>query len=308
LPVDRRLLARLTRLESTAVATSATVDDETRRKLASLCYIAPVNATPSNKDPRDMAPLFRRFEEAQRVNDAAQLERLVKEDPTNSVFRSTLARAYKAHNQLDRALPLYREAVTLAPSDADAWYNLAETLEETGRAAEAKEVAAEAGRLAPNRAEVHNVLGVALAEGGDPDGALREFQKAIDIDPRNARSYNNIGNIYRITGKLDDADAAYRKALSLAPNYADALNGIGVIAVQRADTKNAIAAFDQALKIAPKFYEARLNRAIARQVSGNQAAAADELRALLRDLPSGHAYDAQRTAARTLLGQMAQRH
>src|SRR5207302_5605812 len=105
---------------STAVTSSGAVDEETRSKLASLGYIAPgASAKPSNRDPRDMAPLFRRYEEAQRTNAIAPLEQLVKEDPGNPVFRSTLGRAYKAAGAIDRAVPLYREAVALAPADHD---------------------------------------------------------------------------------------------------------------------------------------------------------------------------------------------
>ena len=305
--IDRRLLSRLQKIESTAVATSTTgVDPETRTKLASLGYVAPgANVRPSNRDPRDMAPLFRRYEEAQRVNAIGPLEQLVREDPNNSVFRSTLARAYKQSGAIDRALTLYREAVALAPSDADAWYNLATTLEDAGRAAEAKQVATEAERLDPNRPEVHNVLGVALIESGDPSGAEAEFRKALALDPRNARSYNNIGNIYRITNRLAEAGTAYRKALEITPSYAAALNGLGVIAVQQGDTSEALQDFDAALRVAPKFYEAKLNRAIAFQVSGDGRSASSELQNLIRELPPGRAYDSQRTAARTLLGQLA---
>jgi len=299
---DRRLLAQLQQIEATAIAAGpSSVDEETRSKLASLGYIAPRNAKPSNEDARDMAPLFRRYQDAQAVNAIPQLQELVREDPSNPVFLSTLARAYRQAGALDRALPLYREAVTLSPADADAWYNLASALSDAGKAGEAKDVAAEAARLAPDRPEIHNVLGIALVGSGDVSAALSEFQKALVLDPRNARSYNNIGNIYRISGKLDAAEAAYRKALEIAPNYADALNGLGVIAVQRGDTKAAIDDFNAALKIAPSFYEARLNRAIAMRVGGDRKGASDELQQLLRDLPPGPAYDSQRTAARALL-------
>ena len=307
LPVDRRMLARLTKIESTAVATSATnVDGETRSKLASLGYVAPgVSATPSNRDPRDMTPLFRRFEDAQRMNAIEPLEQLVKEDAGNPVFRSTLARAYKQAGAFDRALPLYRQAVALAPADPDAWYNLAEALEETGKVAEAKQVATEAEKLAPNRPEAHNVLGIALVQNGDARGAEAQFRKAIEIDPRNARSYNNIGNIYRITGRFSEAADAYQNALKIAPNYPDALNGLGVVAVQQGKTEEAVRHFDAALRIAPQFYEARLNRAIALQIGGDRRGAAEELQRLLHDLPAGRAFEPQRSAAKTLLGQMA---
>jgi len=298
------LARRLDEISRTALATSiGTVDEETRSKLASLGYVAPrANAKPSSRDPRAMAPLFRRYEEAK--GDVSELQRLVTEDPTNSVFRSALASAYKQSGALDRALALYRQAVALAPSDPDAWYNLAAALQQAGHAAEAKQVATEAERLDPARPDAHNVLGVALVENGDPAGAEAEFRRAIALDPRNARAYNNLGNVLRMTGRAADAEAAYRKALEITPRYADALNGWGVVAVQQGNARQAIERFDAALRVAPDFYEAQLNRAIALQISGDRDAASEELRRLLRRLPAGRVYDAQRTAARTLLGQL----
>jgi Tfp pilus assembly protein PilF len=309
----RELAGRLDAIAKTAIApATGTVDAETRSKLASLGYIAPRAAPPSRRplDPRQMAPLFRRFEEATwamnagRMADAiSSLEHLTRDDPANAVFRLTLARAYKQSGALERALALYREAVALSPADADAWYNLAAALQEGGRSTEAKNVAAEAERLDPGRPDVHNVNGVALIENGDPAGAEAEFRKAIELDPRNARGYNNLGNILRITGRAADAEAAYRKALEITPRYPDALNGIGVLLVQKGHPREAIEEFDAALRLAPDFYEAQLNRAIAIQIGGDRPRAAKELRRLLQRLPPGPAYERQRRAAKALLSQ-----
>ena len=299
---QRRLYGQLTKqldaIAKTAVASTGTVDAETRAKLASLGYIAPAGAKGSGRDPREMAPLFRRYDQAQAKNGVADLEKLVAEDPANPVFRSTLARAYKLHGSIDRAIALYRAAVALAPADPDAWYNLAAALEEGGRAAEAKQVAAEAVRLDPARPDSHNILGIAQIEGGDPAAAEAEFRKAIDLDPRNARGWNNLGNVLRITGRIEEAESAYRKALEISPAYADALNGVGVLAVQQGRAREAIVQFDAALRVKPDFYEAQLNRAIALQLSGDISAARTELLRLVTQLPKGNA---QRKAAETLL-------
>ena len=297
-----QLAKNLDAIAATAIATTGTVDAETRAKLASLGYVAPGAATKgTGRDPREMAPLFRRYEEAQAKNSVDDLERLVREDPSNPVFRSTLARAYKIHGAIDRAIALYREAVALSPSDADAWYNLASALQERGRTAEAKEVASEAVRLDPRRPDAHNVLGIADIESGDANGAETEFRKAIDLDRRNARAWNNLANVLRSTGRSADAEKAYRKALEISPAYADPLNGLGVIAVQEGRAAEAIADFDKALAAAPNFYEARLNRAIALQLAGNVPGARAELQRLVTHLPKGNA---QRKAAETLLARL----
>ena len=309
LATDRRsytdLLRRLTNLRTSATAATTTaIDAETRSKLASLGYIAPTGAKAGGRDPRDVVNLFTAFEKASAQDDLAALDALVKADPGNSVFRSALAKAYRERGDYARALPLYRDAVALAPRDGDAWYNLAAALQGSGHGAEGMKAAGEAERLDPNRADIYNVTGILRIGNGDPNAAERDFRHAIALDPRNARAYNNLGNVLRITGRFADAAAAYQHALTIAPRYPDAINGLGVLDVQNGRAADAIRLFDAALQLSPQLYEASLNRAIALQISGDHRAARTALNALLRQLPKDPRYDAERGAATTLLSRL----
>jgi arylsulfatase A-like enzyme/Tfp pilus assembly protein PilF len=306
----RGLSTRLEQLRATAVASSpSTVDAETRAKLASLGYVAPTPSTSGGKrDPKSVAPLFRAFEEATAMLNAgraraagASLEQLVRDDPTNHVFRETLARALRQSGDVARAIALYRQAVALAPNDADAWYNLAVALQESGYAHEGAIALAEAAQRDPNRPEIHNIRGAALAEAGNLAEAEREFRATIAADPRNARAYNNLGNVLSAMNRHDEAADAYRKAIDLAPRYADPLNGLGAMLVSDGRARDALPYFDRAMEIAPNYYEAQLNRAVALQMSGDNAAAAAELERLLARLPAGPQYTSERNAARTFL-------
>ena len=311
----RALTSSLDALRATAVAARPTaIDDETRRKLASLGYVAPAaGAAPAAaRDPRAMAPLFRRYEEAMgAINEGrarqaiAPLEQLVRDDPSNHVFRETLARALRQSGDRARAVALYRQAVALAPHDSDAWYDLASALQENGNAAEAEVVIAEAAKRDPNRPELHNMRGVALAERGELAAAEAEFRKALAADARDPRAWNNLGNITRASNRDDDAIAAYEKAIAAAPRYADALNGLGAVLVQKERAAEALRYFDAALEIAPDLYEAQLNRAVALTLAGDARGAAEQLRRLLANLPSGAAHDRIRDAARTLLSRVS---
>jgi len=302
----RALQSALDALRKTAVAARATaVDDETRRKLAALGYIAPVVAGSSaQRDPRAVVALFRRYEEAVAVINAgrardavAPLEQLVRDDPSNHVFRETLARALRQSGDRARAVALYREAVALAPHSADAWYNLASALQESGHAAEAEIAIAEAAKRDPDRPEAFNLRGAALAERGELAGAEGEFRKALAADPRNARAWNNLGNVLRVTNRNEEAIAAYERAVDASPQYADALNGLGAALVETSRYADALRAFDAALQVDPSLYQAQLNRALALALSGDRAAAAEQLRRLLAAAPP----EATRKAARELL-------
>ena len=306
----RDLSARLDQLRATAVASlPATVDAETRAKLASLGYVAPTQAAASTKrDPKTVAPLFRAFEEATamlnagRARDAAaSLEQLVRDDPANHVFRETLARALRQSGDVGRAIALYRQSVALAPNDADAWYNLAAALQESGNAREGAIALAEAAKRDPNRPEIHNIRGTALAEAGNLAEAEREFRATIGADPRNARAYNNLGNVLAAMNRHDEAAGAYQKSIELAPRYADPLNGLGAMLVSDGHARDAMPYFDRALQFAPGYYEAQLNRAVALQMSGDSAAAAVEVQRLLARLPADPQYASERNAARTFL-------
>jgi arylsulfatase A-like enzyme/Flp pilus assembly protein TadD len=293
-----------------AASTQTTVDEETRRKLASLGYVAPSGApsTGNHPDPVAMTQLFRQFEEATwalnggRPKEAiAAFTKLVAADSRNPVFRESLGRALRQTGDNEAAVRLYRESVAIAPNNADAWYNLAVALQDAGHRDEAGIAIREAIRRDDKRPEAHNALGVALMSEGNAAGAEDEFRRAIALDQRNARAWNNLGNILRATNRLDDARAAYTQSSNLAPSYADPLNGAGVIDVQQDHPRDAILKFDAALRIAPNYYEAELNRGIALKMAGDDTGAADQLKRLLATLPAGPAWDQQRTAARSLL-------
>ena len=300
----RELAAALVPLRRVGPA-AAPVDAETRAKLASLGYVAPSGKSPANDDradPRDRTALFHDFETANGDRDV--LESLVRRDPMNRVFRSTLARAYDAAGEHGKAIKLYRQSVAIAPNDADAWYDLAAALQDRGDPKEARTAIEESLRRDPNRSDGHNMLGVALARGGNPSAAVDEFRKALAIDPRSARAYNNLGNALRDLGRSDEAFDAYQRAAALAPRYPDPLNGIGVVLVQQGRGRDAIPYFDRAIALAPAFYEAQLNRAIATDAAGDRPDAVAQLEKLLNVLPHGHEFDDQRKTARALLSRL----
>lgn len=313
--VMRALDAGVKALRATAAAPPEGVPDaETMAKLASLGYVggaAPARAGAERADPKAMVSLFRRFEEATwattegRLDDAAAaLEELVRRDPANPVFRSSLARVERQRGGLGRAVELYREAVAYAPDDPHAWYDLASAFGDAGDMKHAAEAAREALRRDSRSADAHNVLGIVELSEGDPRGALEEFRKAIEIDPRNARAYNNVGNVARAMRQTVEAEEAYRKAVALAPAYADPLNGLGALEIDRDRPREALAYFDRALRLAPRHLETRLNRAVALQLSGDPGGAAAEYRTFLDQSSDHPGLAVQREGAQAMLSRL----
>src|SRR6266540_1367137 len=310
---------RLVKLEEGAVAAApAAGHDETAAKLASLGYISggPGDSASSadgvRKDPKEMVSLFRTFEEANwslqggRLEEAAlKLKPLVAADRKNSVFRGLLAETYRRQKDYPRAIALYRRAVADSPEDPDVRYNLAVTLQEAGRAGEAREALEEAIRRDSRRPEAHNALGIALAEQGNPLQALAEFERAAQLDPRDARAHNNCGNVLRQLGRLDEAERAYRRAIELAPRYAEAWNGLGTLEVARGRPAAAIPDFEHALVLAPQYHEVRLNRGIALETMGETRSAVAAYEDFLRAAAGDSGFAQQRAVARQLIARLS---
>jgi serine/threonine protein kinase/tetratricopeptide (TPR) repeat protein len=85
--------------------------------------------------------------------------------------------------KLDEAAAKFREAVKLAPNDADAW----------------------------------NGLGWALFNSGQSPEAEKAFQKAVAIEPDQPGALNGLGQIYLSQGKYDQAGTCLLKAAPRAP-------------------------------------------------------------------------------------------
>ncbi len=314
--VMRALSDSLTTLRATTAKPakpSTAPDAEAMAKLAALGYVGgvPSPRTGPRPDPKVMAPLFRKFEEAtwattaKRYDEAAaMLEDLMRRDPENSVFRATLAKVERHRGRAERAIELYRESVAFAPEDAQAWYNLAAAFQEAGDLPRAAEAVREALRRDANNPDAHNVLGIIHSAEGRQAVALEEFRKAAAIDPRNARVHNNIGNAARAMGNAAEAEEAFRRAIALAPNYPDPFNGLGALQIDQNRFSDAVASFDRALQLSPDYLEARLNRAVALQLGGDLAAAAADYRTFIARSANDPAWTRQRQTAQAMLARM----
>lgn len=316
LPAGAGMAARLAEIvRADAAGPVPEVDAATRQRLAALGYVAPpaarLPAGGSRRDPKDAVDLFRGFEEAHWARTAgrpgearARLEELVADDPGNAVFRAELAAVLKETGDLDRAVPLYREAVAISPRDPDAWYNLATALAAKGLHGEALEALRAALEQDEKRPEAWNALGVAYASSGKSREAAAAFERAVALDPANPRAWNNLGNAQRDLGQPGPAAEAYQRAVALAPDYPDPLNGLGTLEVARDRPSAALPYFERALALNPKLHEVRLNRAISLELSGDRAAAITAYREFLAQAQGDPSFARERQAAQQLLARL----
>jgi predicted O-linked N-acetylglucosamine transferase (SPINDLY family) len=152
---------------------------------------------------------------------------------------------------LDESIALYRKAISLAPTHALAWTNLADALTERGMIQDAITAAKEAIRLQPRLAPAHNNLGIALQRAGLPMDALVSFKNALHNEPAMAEAHNNLGLLLVNHGEIDDAIASFDKAIQVAPNSAAAYNNRGRARLRAGDSAAALADYHAAIRLAP---------------------------------------------------------
>ena len=148
-----------------------------------------------------------------------------------------------------RAVELYQRVLTLNPALPSAHRDLAMSLMELGRTADAKDALIDALRLAPDDAWSFVVLGNLYAK--QPDGLAR------------ARQF-------------------FERALELKPADAWALNGLAAMLARAGDTAAALARFDEAIAAQPDFPNAWHGKALTLSRTGDAAHASATLKAMFR--------------------------
>jgi tetratricopeptide (TPR) repeat protein len=163
---------------------------------------------------------------------------------------------------------LWRQELTVDPSQASARYNLANLLAAQGRTDEAVEQYRAVLEIAPEKVEAYVNLGETLAEAGRLEQATGYLQRAVAIAPANASARVNLGDVLAALGRKDEAKSELGRAIELDPGRAAAHNDLGVLLASEGDFQGAAAHFRKALEIDPGFAAARDNLARATRESG----------------------------------------
>lgn len=115
-----------------------------------------------------------------------------------------------------------REAVAIAPANAEVLRLLAAALQGQGRQGEAIALLRRAAELQPGDPLIDNNLGSALGELGEFEAALQAFRRATDAAPGLAASWFNLGQAHDALMQTAAAEAAFSRALAIDASHAEA--------------------------------------------------------------------------------------
>jgi tetratricopeptide (TPR) repeat protein len=152
--------------------------------------------------------------------------RAVRLDPTNPMSRHYLAEALLRQGSpaaAEEAAAQFAAIVERDPGDADTRAKLAALLMRLGRPAEAIPHLKAALNAFPDRADLRTALGEAILKSTGAAGeAEKDFREALARNPRDARAMMGLARIAESQGNIPEAINLYARALSIEPNLAEA--------------------------------------------------------------------------------------
>jgi tetratricopeptide (TPR) repeat protein len=209
------------------------------------------------------ANLGRQMNRQQRRAAARRGKRVIEAAP--SAARQVLAAAFQHHQggRLEDAERLCREALAIAPRDAEGLHLLGVLAYQTGRPGPAINMITRAIAINRNEPTYHSNLGLALAQLGRLDEAVARYRTAIALKRDYPEANNNLGVVLQAQGRLEEAVACYRAALGLRPDYPEAHNNLGIVLKETGRLDEAIGHYRAALELRPDYPEAHNNLGIA---------------------------------------------
>mgnify|MGYP001395107033 CR=1 FL=1 len=217
------------------------------------------NLKTNNPSHQQLSNLLEYYQNG-RFNDAEKLAITISKDFPNHPFSwKVLGAVLGITGRKSEAVDANQRVVALSPQDADAHYNLGNTLKELGRLDEALASYTQAIALKSDFSQAHYNLGNTLKELGRLDEALASYTQAIALKPDFAQAHYNLGNTLKELGRLDEALASYTQAIALKPDYAKAHYNLGNTLKELERLDEALASHTQAIALKPDYAEAHSN-------------------------------------------------
>lgn len=236
-----------------SAASTEDLDEEERKKLASLGYIAstvkPV-IRPDAPRPADMTALYPILDEAA------------------ALF---VSERYAA------AVPLLEKILAADPTNLDAALRLATSHSVLGHDDAAREAFRRAERIAPDSLDVRTYLALHLARGKDWPQAAPLLEEIIAATPSKVPALEALALVRERQGRFPDAIALRRTLYSLRAPSAAELATMGNLAMQVGDTPLAVDSFERARTMQGAAFRHDLELGVVLMAAGRLEEARDAL-------------------------------
>ena len=151
---------------------------------------------------------------------------ITQEFPEHQFAWKVLAAVYRQTGKIKESLAISQKSLLLAPFDAEAHFNLGNTLKDLERLEEAEASYKKSIELKQDYADAYNNLGVTLQKLGRLEEAEVSCKKAISLKPDLDAAYNNLGSVLQELGRLEEAMNAFVRSIELNPHLPGPLENL----------------------------------------------------------------------------------
>ena len=206
-------------------------------------------------------------------------------DKYSALFRAhhNLAKYYSEHNQDEKAIAEYKNALTLklittTDEKAITYFNLGAIYFQKKEFKKAKRYYLQAIKTDPCCRGAHNNLAVLLATtSNNYQEVFNELKKAIACNPANIQAYGNMGILLIKMGRIDEGIVEIKKALKIDPYNIPTLERLGYAYMKKGLLGTASLYFTKTLNRGPKNIRAFLYLTEIYLLSGNKQKAQKSL-------------------------------
>ncbi len=198
------------------------------------------------------------------------LEEVVERAPRYANVFNMLGVIASQRGAVERAVAMFRQALTLNPSYSEAQINLAITLADMGAYEQASQEAAKVQARDPGSptrldigvlgklANAHADLAKRYHDLGLFAQAIIEYDKALELCPSFPDLHSKRAVSCRELGDLEGARASLLRSLELNPKYAEAYVNLGLVYRKMGKQAEATTMWERALEISPQHSLARI--------------------------------------------------
>jgi Flp pilus assembly protein TadD len=192
--------------------------------------------------------------------------------PRNAAVHALFGMVALEENLLEEAYQSLRQAVSLAPENADYNYALGMVAEQRADPGEAVPFFKKYRALRPDDPRGALQLGVTYFYAHQEDAAKKELEEAARHRETAATARFFLGRIANQEGKFAVALHELQEAIGIEPNYADPYAEQGIIYMKEREYAAAEKALLRAVSLDPDHYAANLNLMMLYQRTGSQLA------------------------------------
>jgi tetratricopeptide (TPR) repeat protein len=186
----------------------------------------------------------------------------LKKFPDSAYLTLRLGSYLASLRQYDKALPVFKRATELAPSDVTVWKSYSLALLRAGKKSEAVDAASKMVAMQPGNIELSVIYATMLDADNQTAEAEKVYREILTVAPGHALSLNNLANILSDQKKYAEAEDMARRAVNALSDNGSIQDTLGWVLYHRGKLSEASDVLAKASRLSPGIATIRYHQGV----------------------------------------------